>query len=268
MAKKILLLILLISTLSCSVSKHKSDVDLESFKDFKKVKIAKLFSISEYKKLPDTSKIDFHFDRKGKLIKQIDYYKNGNIITHFSYNKIGFISEEFSINDDSTSNSKNIYEYDSNGNLVKYKSFSEGKLMFEKLMFYDKKNNLTETKYINHPSGKISIEKYFQNYDENFEEIITVDSVRNEKSTLFRFYDKKGNLIRTNFSSKVYNSTSKMEYDKNGNITKMQVFRDEELTLIKKYEYTFDERKNIIERNLYENDEKLVRKEIFLLVYY
>lgn len=268
MAKNILLLILIISTLSCSVSKHKSDTDFESFQDFKKVKIAKLFSISEYKTVPDTSKIDFHFDRKGKLIKQVDYYKNGKITTQFLYNKNGFIIEEFSTNNDSTSFSKNTYEYDKNSNLINYKNFSEGKLIFEKIMTYDKKNNLSETKYIHNSSGKISIEKYFQNYNANSEEIITIDSTMNEKTSFIRFYDKKGNIIKTNFLSKGFNSTSKFEYDKNGNITKMEVFRGEKLTLTKKYKYTFDKKKNIIERKLYENDKNLVRKEIFLLDYY
>ena len=108
--------------------------------------------------------------------------------------------------------SSTSFEYDDSGLLFRSKS-KHPKQVAQFIYEYDEKKQLKKRTYLNHRGEGQNIIDYF--YNKKGQKIKSVKlKYGKERPTTFE-YDKKGNLIRENFSEDIY---KKYKYDKRGNL--------------------------------------------------
>jgi hypothetical protein len=210
------------------------------------------------------------FDDKNRIIKQIDYYLKFIDETDFNY-KNNLL--ENTISKSGKRISKNEYKYDDKNNVIEYNQLENDTLYFRKNSIYDNKNNPIEQTYF-HPNYKSnnSVEKFNYNYKNRIVNIQSFDENNKPRNHYLKtYFDKKGYIIKTEFiytdSNKGYSSTSAMEYDKLGNLTKRTSFdRDGKPKESTEYKNTYDDKGNIILREKYLK-EKLIEKTAYKITY-
>lgn len=250
--KKILLFILLLS-ISKTFSQDNNEFTRICKKNnkTKEVKVFRLDSLEFY--LLDHT----YYNNFGNIIEDILYHEDGTIWADelYQYNEQQQIVSSLN----KTRNTISNYKYDKSGNLIEYKSTqADSAIMYHKKIEYNEKNQkgkvfvkkknkddfyLYENNFYTN-DGLCSKKELFNEYGdtiskEEFEydnnrKLIFIYQLIGKKVTTKNTYNKKGELIKTNFPSNVLR---KFKYDKYGN-------RIEEIT--------YDENRKIMNHTKYE----------------
>ena len=212
----------------------------------------------------------FLFGMKNILIKQIDYNSKFFDETNFNYknnlleNTISKIGKRIT---------KTLYKYDHKNNVIEYGQLTNDTLYFKKSSIYDSKNNPIEQTYF-HPNYRSnnSVEKFNYDYKNRTVNIQGFDENNKPNNQYLKnYFDKNGFIIKIEFiytdSNKGYSSTSKIEYDNLGNLTKRTNFdKDGKLKETIIYKNTYDDKGNIIVREKYLK-ENLFEKTTYKITY-
>ncbi|WP_299000574.1 hypothetical protein [uncultured Tenacibaculum sp.] len=220
----------------------------------------------EYKDSIATEKMAFKniefYDNKGRKIKTLMYKSDGSLSTggiFYSYDKFGNQIRSIMYNRDSTINSENINKYDKYGKKVEriYKSGNRGS---STKRIYDRENKTVQI--IGKNSDGSFKENAIQKFDDKWNEIelISYDSIGNQKTRIEFGYDKNYNLNSYkwyNSKNELYNF-SKTTFNENNDpvIARGYRVKNKDTTLNKttKFEYKYDGKGNIIEQKLFSND--------------
>jgi hypothetical protein len=210
------------------------------------------------------------FDKKNRIIKQIDYYLKFIDETDFNY-KNNLL--ENTISKSGKRIRKTEYKYDDKNNIIEYNQLENDTLYFRKNSIYDSKNNPLEQTYF-HPNYKRnnSVEKFTYDYKNRIVKIQSFDENNKPKNHYLKtYFNKKGYIIKTEFiytdSNIDYSNKSIIEYDKLGNLTKRTSFdKDGKPKESTESRNIYDEKGNIIVREKYMN-EKLIEKTTYKITY-
>lgn len=223
----------------------------------------------EYKDSVGTEKMAFKniefYDNKGRKIKTLMYKSDGSPSTggiYYSYDKFGNDIKSIMYNRDSTINSESLSKYDDYGNKIEgiYKS---GNRETKTINIFDRENR---TEQIIGKNGDGSFkENALQKYDEKWNkiELISYDSIGNQKTRIEFEYDKNNNLDSYkwyNAKNELYNFSKTTFNKQNDPIIALGYRVNDKDTILNKttkFEYKYDEKKNIVEQKLFSND-KLV----------
>lgn len=272
--KKIFFIPLIFILLSCNSIKIKeigSDSTQELVGKIKKIEMTELnYSVND----KDTIFLEVNsilfFDNKNRITKQIDYYPKFIDETDFNYKKDLL---EYTISKIENRINKIVYKYDTKKNIIEYSQFENDTLYFKKSIINDSKNNPIQKKYF-YPNNKHlnSIENYTYDYKNRIVKIQSYDeNNKSKKSNLKLSFNNKGYIIKTesiNTDSNNGNSSSNIkEYDKLGNlIKKFSLDNNGKPKEAAYYKNTYDEKGNIIIREMYWN-QKLLEKKIYKITY-
>lgn len=208
------------------------------------------FSDNEDFKGKDSSVI--YFGHNNKPLKQT-YCNKLKICyeTIYAYNNQGLLKNMISLNNDS-STSRIDYKYDKNKNIIEFNEYYNDTLSSSIKYKYDKKKNIVESQSINPNNKELDyISKIGIDYKNR---ILFSDNVE-RNSILKIYYDTNGYLIKTENSSKndkLISSFRTMEYDNHGNLTKHTKYgKDKKIIETITYENKYDQKGNIIQRELY-----------------
>lgn len=141
-------------------------------------------------------KIMFHFDSKGRILKHPHLNKDGTLgygETKYIYDKKGNVVEYIRYGKDSFVNIQNKYEYNKYGKLLKRESYFNGNIKAITKYNYDI-NNREARIIMRNSDGSFrdnALEKYDRNWNDT--ELISYDSLGNQKSRIEFEYDKRGN---------------------------------------------------------------------------
>lgn len=168
---------------------------------------------------------------------------------------------------------KTEYIYDDKKNVIEYNQLENDTLTFRKSSVFDNKNNPLEQRYF-YPNcnSNNSLQKYTYDYKNKFVIIQSFDENNKQRNYYLKnYFNKKGFIIKTDFIytdfNKDYSSTSIIEYDKLGNLTRKTVFdKDGKSKESSEYKNTYDEKGNIILRESF-SKEKLIVKKIYKIIY-
>lgn len=261
---KAFLIVLFISTSSCSLNKKDNDWAEENLRG----KVKSLSEIS-YKAVEKFGEIKtgnrerdswsendrlIIFDQKGNKIEENIYASDGNLRKKytFEYDNLGNLSKKNRYNFDGSLYEKHTYEYDDKGNLVIDNSYwSDGSLKIKLTYKYDNIGNvIKEQKY---RSDGTLLKKYRYQYDnkgnlvkKNRHESDGIIIIRPSQTTIWMWtykYDDKGNIIEVKEYDSVGNLDNvknfKYEYDSKGNWVKRIDFINEKpkYILIREHKY-------------------------------
>lgn len=209
------------------------------------------------------------FDNKNRIFKQIDYYQKFIDETDFNYRNNLL---ENTITKSGKRISKTEYKY-VDKNVIEYNQLDNDTLFFKKNSIYDSKNNPIEQTYFypNYKSNN-SVQKFSYDYKNRTVNIQGFDEDNKpDNQYLKNYFDKNGFIIKFEFiytgSNKGYSSTSKIEYDKLGNLNKRTSFdKDGKLKETIIYKNTYDDRGNIVVREKYLK-ENLLEKITYKITY-
>ncbi|WP_304141336.1 hypothetical protein [Mesoflavibacter zeaxanthinifaciens] len=223
----------------------------------------------EYKDSVATEKMAYKniefYDSKGRKIKTLMYKSDGSPSTggiYYSYDKFGNEIKSIMYKRDSTINSENLSKYDKYGNKIEGIYISGNRKSSTKRI-YDRKNKTV--KIIGKKGDGSFKENAIQKYDDKWNkiELISYDSIGNQKTRIEFGYDKNYNLNSYkwyNSKNELYNF-SKTTFNENNDPIIALGYRvknkDTILNKTTKFEYKYDEKKNVIEQKLFSND-KLV----------
>ncbi len=175
----------------------------------------------------DEGTIEYGYDKIGRKVWEKD--QRGNEI-RYAYNALGKLKSQTDPYGKSIEN-----KYDINGNLV-YQKDKQGSITY---FTYDANNRLTEKKVqlSKDASGNFtySLERYAYDEKGNITKK-TLTGTKNKTSlreTYFTYYDN--GLVKTVSDS--VGAYQKSYYDKNGNLVKLEIIRDDENYDILKYRY-------------------------------
>lgn len=272
--KKIFYMSFLVFFISCNPLKFKEyemDYTQELIGKIRRIDAVRYrYSLKKNDTIVQIDTIILHYDKKNKLIKQIDITKNNTDETVFNY-KNGLLESTSSTAGEGTSTT--TYKYDDKKNVIEYSQIFNDRLHFLKKSIYDKNNNPLEEIY-HHPYKESlnSVSKFDYNYKEKS---VIIKSIKQNNIAnnhyLKKYYNKKGFMIKSEFiytdSNKESSFSSKSEYDKLGNLMKTIGFDSYgKNRSIREYKNTYDEKGNIVIRDEYSN-EKLVEKTTFKITY-
>lgn len=210
----------------------------------KEVKVFRLDSLNFYL-LTHT-----YYNKFGNLIEDILYHEDGTIWADelYQYNEQQQIVSSL----EKTRNTISKYKYNKSGNLIEYKrTKADSTIMYHKKIVYNEKNQkekvfvkkenkddfylyennfytndgLCSKKELFNASGENTSTEEFE-YDNNRKLIIIYQLIGKKVTTTNNKYNKKGELIKINYSSNISSNNSsnyflyafrKLKYDKYGN---------------------------------------------------
>jgi hypothetical protein len=272
--KKIFFISVLLIFLSCNSVKIKR-IEMDYTQDLiGKIKQIEMSSFRYPTNKKDTvvheEKSIAFFDKKNKIIKQIDYYPKFIDETYFNYKKDLLESTVSKIDKRS---SKIEYKYDDKKNIVEYSQLENDTLYFRKTSVYDKQNNRLEETY-SHPKYKNnnSVDEFTNDYKNRKVTIQSFDENKKPKNYYaLTHFNKKGYIIKNEL---IYTDSKKrepiintLEYDKRGNLTRrFGLDKDGKPKDVFEYKNTYDEKGNISTREKY-SKEKLIEKTVYKITY-
>lgn len=218
----------------------------------KEVKVFRLGS-SKYYLLDQT-----YYNNFGNIIEDILYHEDGTIWGDelYQYNKQQQIVSSL----EKIRNTISKYKYDKSGNLIEYKrTLADSTVMYQKKIEYDEKNQkikvfvkkrykddfylhennfytndglCSKKELFNEFGDNISTEKFEYN---NKRKLIFIYQLGDNNGITKNTYNKKGELIRTNYPSNVLR---KFKYDKYGNKTEeISYYKNHKIMNHTKYEF-------------------------------
>lgn len=208
------------------------------------------------------------FNKKNKILKQIDKYQNLTTISDFIYNDNLLIKRIDTVNNRID---KTEYKYNKKKNLIGYDDFENGNLSFSITYTYDpNKNPIQILRTFYTPEPQISKETLKYNYEERTAKIYIHDRMSDPNSYLKMYYNKRGLKIKLESIQANNNSgtSTTYEYDKWGNLLK-QVDFDEKLnpSQILTYKYIYDRKGNTTQIEEY-SKYKMTSKTVIKITYW
>ena len=260
-----LITVILILFFSSCASIIVRDIELDKTQPFTHNIETLMVTNSSYTiKNKDTTKFETvitqHFDKKNKLIKQIDYYKNNKThTTYFNYNSKNLLVTKTSKNQDSIDILRYEYFYDKKNRVIESKSYYKNESWAQKLTQYDSKGNrIMERLNSSKPNSNDWISLFEYNYKKRFYTVKTLDTnyVEKYKSRYITYFNKKGYLVKTEHfaedEQKILMSFITSEYDESGNLTSKKSFdKDGKMKSENYYINKYDSFGNIIQRDRY-----------------
>lgn len=159
--------------------------------------------------------------RKEKLVHKIVEYNE--------YSSMNKISKKYVINENNDTIFNNMFFYDAKGNLIREKNLKTEK-RYEYI--YDNNDSLTQVKnYINGILNK----KYLYTYENFKQEIVVTDSIGNILNEKYFMYYPHGGLAKSIFRNG--SSSNITYYNANGGIKTQEVYFEDKVYSIAKYEY-------------------------------
>ncbi len=272
--KKIFFISVVLMFLSCNSVKIKR-IEMDYTQDLiGKIKQIEMSSFRYPTDKKDTvvheEKSTAFFDKKNKIIKQIDYYPKFIDETYFNYKNDLLESTVSKIDKRS---SKIEFKYDDKKNIIQYSQLENDTLFFRKTSVYDKQNNRLEETF-SHPRYKDNnnVDKFTNDYKNRTVTIQSFDKNNKPRNHyLINHFDKKGYIIKSEFiytdSKKREPSISISEFDKRGNLTRrFGLDKDGKPKEVTEYKNTYDEKGNISTREKY-SKEKLIEKTVYKITY-
>ncbi len=252
MNKPILLIAISILFLNCTNLKYLTPFD--GYKGIPKIVETEVYTIKK-DSIKELSSVDvFHFDKKGRMIKWLDYYgqeRKPAGAWHYKYDKKGNIIEFSNSEPDGTVGHSIHYGYNKYGQLL-----TEESPTVLKKYTYDRKNRTAELKSF-YKNGKFHDLAIYR-FNKNWQRIELVTYNESGEITLIHKseYDENGNAIKeSRFRDKnKLNSFSKSNFDIHNNRTDSKAYEiinsDTALVRINKWSYSYDSYNNIIEEKV------------------
>ncbi|MGJ8551284.1 hypothetical protein [Winogradskyella wichelsiae] len=205
------------------------------------------------------------YDYKGRKIKTLMYKSDGSPSTggiYYSYDKFGNEIKSIMYNRDSTINSENLSKYDGYGNKIEG-IYISGNRKSTTINIIDRENR---TEQIIGKNGDGSFkENAIQKYDDKWNkiELISYDSIGNQTTRIEFEYDKNYNLNSYkwyNAKNELYNFNKTTFNNQNDPIIDFAYRVKDKDSILKKttkFEYKYDEKKNVVEQKLFSDDKFL-----------
>lgn len=209
-----------------------------------------------------------YWDKRGKIIKQVDQYNEKYIDSTLFLYEGNLLTKSIT-----TSNTKSPellleYKYDKKGNEIEYISYFNKKIDSKIVKKYDSKGNVISKEYIG-SKGELKQKELFEiDYIKKWVTVRLFDAESKLKSTYSKFrFDKNGRRIQTEviFPKKEQNICTINEYDKKGNLLKSFSCNNDKNEKVTTYKYAFDAFGNVIKQEKFINSDLISTTSIYIL---
>lgn len=211
-------------------------------------------------------KKSYERDEKGEIILEFMHYADGSKDTiHYHYNDKGLLIEKVTIDDEDTTELKEVFEYEGD-NLIAEKSYDESMdLISEKTYQYDEQKNLIESTV-----WDIEEDIQIREVNEYREDHILSRTIRyeDEKLVARSTYktDDKNRVIEVVEESPLGEMTFRTIYDENGN-PYIQDIKDSSGNVVNSVKRVYDDDKRVLESRVFIDGQKRSISQEYIIYY-